>query len=134
MPTHATAEFEVTNWDESPTLQDNGGPKVTRASVTMDFHGDIEGKGSVEWLMGYDDAGETASFVGLERVVGSIGGRAGSFVVQHAGTFDGKLAKAKLEVVPGSGTGELEGLQGQGTLEAGFGEDGVRHLDLDYDL
>src|SRR5262245_60579458 len=106
MPTHTTAEFKVTNWDESPTLEDDGGPKVTHASVTMDFHGDLEGKGSVEWLMGYDEAGKTATFVGLERVVGKIGDRSGSFVLQHAGTFDGKIAKAKIDVVPGSATGD----------------------------
>jgi uncharacterized protein DUF3224 len=134
MPTHATAEFKVTNWDENPTLTDDGGPKITHASVTMDFHGDLEGKGSVEWLMGYDDAGKTAKFVGLERVVGKIGDRSGSFVLQHSGTFDGKIAKAKVDVVPGSGTGDLEGMRGKGSFEAGLGEDGVRNIDLDYDL
>ena len=134
MPAHATAEFKVTNWDESAALDADGGSKVTQASVTMDFEGELAGTGSVEWLMGYDDAGKTATFVGLERVVGTIGERAGSFVLQHAGTFDGAVAKATVDVVPGSGTGELQGLTGSGTLEAGLGEDGVRSIALDYDL
>jgi hypothetical protein len=99
----------------------------------MAFEGDLEGEGNVEWLMGYGDDG-TAAFVGLERVVGKVGDRSGSFVLQHTGTFDGAMARAKLTVVPGSGTGELEGLEGEGTLEAGLGSDGVRNLELDYSL
>ena len=133
MPAHATAEFEVKKWDENETLDGNGGSKVTHASVTMAFAGDVEGEGSVEWLMGYGDDG-TAAFVGLERVVGKVGDRSGSFVLQHTGTFDGKVARADLRVVPGSGTGDLTGIEGKGTFEAGLGEDGVRHLALDYDV
>ena len=134
MATHAKAKFEVEKWDEQPRLEAGGGSKVTQASVTMAFEGDLEGKGNVEWLMGYDDSGTTASFVGLERVVGSVGGRSGSFVLQHTGTFDGAMARAKLSVVPGSGTGDLAGLEGEGTLEAGLGSDGVRSLELDYSV
>jgi hypothetical protein len=133
MPAHATAEFEVTSWDENGTLEANGASKVTHASVTMDFDGDVEGTGTVEWLMGYDDSGK-ATFVGLERVVGSVAGRSGTFVLRHSGTFDGKVARADLAVVPGSGTGELEGMTGTGSFEAGMGEDGTRSIDLDYEL
>ena len=133
MATHATASFEVKNWDEQPSLPADGAAKVTQASVTMAFEGDLEGEGSVEWLMGYGEDG-TAAFVGLERIVGTVAGRSGSFVLQHTGTFDGELAKAELAIVPGSGTGELSGIEGEGSLEAGFGSDGVRSLELDYSL
>jgi hypothetical protein len=119
---HATAEFEVTNWDENQALEADGGSKVTHASVTMAFAGDVEGEGSVEWLMGYGDDG-TAAFVGLERIVGKVGDRSGSFVLQHTGTF-----------VPGSGTGALTGIEGKGTFEAGLGSDGVRSIELDYEV
>src|SRR6476469_3577617 len=133
MTTHATAEFEVKSWDENQALESKTGSKVTQASVTMALAGDLEGEGTVEWLMGYGDDG-TAAFVGLERVVGKVGDREGTFVLQHTGTFDGKLAKADLSIVPGSGTGDLAGISGEGKLEAGFGDDGVRSLELDYDV
>ena len=133
MSGHAKAAFEVTNWDEQPSLQADGASKVTQASVTMAFEGDLEGEGSVEWLMGYGEDG-TAAFVGLERIVGTVGGRSGSFVLQHTGTFDGESAKAALAIVPGSGTGELAGIEGDGSFEAGLGSDGVRSLELDYSI
>jgi hypothetical protein len=46
--------------------------------------------------------------------------------LQHAGTFDGQVSKAKLLVVPGSGTGELSALRGEGSFEAGLGAEGER--------
>jgi hypothetical protein len=130
---HATSTFRVENWDENETLEADGGSKVTRATVTKAFEGDLEGEGAVEWLMGYADDG-SATFVGLERIVGKLGDRSGSFVVRHTGTFDGALAKGKLEVVPGSGTDGLRGLTGEGVFEAGFGPDGTRSIELDYDV
>jgi hypothetical protein len=52
--------------------------------------------------------------VGVEHVIGRIGDRAGSFVLQHAGTDDGSTTKSTYFVVPGSGTGDLRGLRGKG--------------------
>ena len=130
---HAKGSFQVTNWDESLLFDENGGSKVTRATVSKSFEGDIAGEGTVEWLMGYKDDG-TATFVGLERIVGRVGERAGSFVLQHTGEFDGQIAKGELTVVPGSGTEDLRGLEGTGSFEAGLGEDGVRSVELEYDV
>jgi Protein of unknown function (DUF3224) len=127
----ATSTFEVTNWDEQPVLDDDGGSKATRAIVSKSFTGDVVGKGTVEWLMGYRDDG-TATFVGLERIVGRVGELAGSFLLEHSGSFDGELAKGRVRVVPGSGTEDLRGLEGEGSFEAGMGADGVRTLTLDY--
>ncbi len=118
MSTRASATFEVTNWDEKPYDEVEGGPKLSRATVTKAFHGDIEGNATVEYLMVHRPDG-TASFVGIERISGKLGGKSGSFVLEHLGTFEAGTAKATCRVVSGSGTGELTGLQGEGSFEAG---------------
>jgi hypothetical protein len=105
---------------------------VTRAQVARSFEGGLEGDGAVEWLMAYSEEG-TATFVGLERIVGKVEGKAGAFVLQHVGTFDGQVAKAGLLVVPGTGTGDLAGLRGEGTFEAGLGPEGERSITLDLE-
>ncbi len=133
MATHAEATFQIVDWAESDILGAESGSKVTRATVSMSFAGGLEGEGTVEWLMGYDDTG-AACFVGLERVVGGIDGRTGSFVLQHVGTFDGQTAQADVLVVPGSGTGDLRDLKGEGSFVAGMGPEGERILSFDYDL
>ena len=132
MSTHATGTFEVKTWDEKPYSEIDGGPKLTRASVTKSFHGDIEGEGTLEYLMIYRDDG-SASIVGLESVVGRVGDRSGSFVLQHSGIFEGDTAKTTWFVVPGSGTGDLRGLRGEGGFVAQHGQQHTPFT-LDYDF
>jgi len=116
--TTAQGSFSITSWDEQPYEERDAGAKLTRASVTQAFTGDLEGEGAVQWLMSYRPDG-TAAFVGLQVIRGTVGGRTGSFVVQDTGTFDGGIARGTWSVVPGSGDGELEGIAGQGGFEAG---------------
>jgi hypothetical protein len=131
MKQSAIARFAITKWDEKPIAEDQELPKLTRASVTKTFTGDIEGNGQVEYLMTYRSDG-TATFVGLERVVGRLAGRTGSFVLQRTGVFEGGLAKETYSVVPGSATGELQGLVGEGHSAVGHG---LEHpFTLSYDL
>ena len=75
--------------------------------MTKTFSGDIEGEGHVEYLMMYRSDG-SASFVGIERVVGRIGARTGTFVLQRIGVFENGQAKESYSVIPGSATGELQ--------------------------
>ena len=83
------------------------------------------------YVMTHLDSG-TASFSGFEKVVGSLGGRTGSFVLRHSGSYDGEKATAGYEVVPGSGTDELTGLSGTGGFSAGHAEE--HEMTLDYAL
>ncbi|HXY68911.1 MAG TPA: DUF3224 domain-containing protein [Gemmatimonadales bacterium] len=127
----ANARFVLKSWDEKPYSEVPDQPKLTRASVVKTFTGDIEGEGQVEYLMMYRSDG-TASFVGLERISGRVGGKSGSFVLQRSGTFEGGQAKESYAVLPGSGTGELRGLTGGGTSSVGHGTEFP--FVLDYEL
>ncbi len=127
----ATCRFAITGWDEEPYGEGPGLPKLTRAAVTRTFTGDISGEGHVEYLMMYRSDG-SASLVGLERFVGHLAGKAGSFVLQRTGTFEGGVAKESYFVIPGSGTGELQGLRGEGTTAVGHGSE--HPLTLSYEL
>jgi hypothetical protein len=120
MKQNANARFAIKSWDEKPYSEGPDQPKLTRASVAKTYTGDITGEAEVEYLMVYRSDG-TASFVGIERVVGRIGGKAGSFVLQRTGVFEDGLAKESYVVVPGSGTGDLVGLAGEGRSSVGHG-------------
>ena len=132
MAARATSNFKVAAWDEETYTEIEGGGKLTRASVKQTCSGDIEGEGAVEWLMCYRPD-QTADFVGLQRIVGQVGDRSGSFVLlQTAGTFDGKEATGRLSVVPGSGTGDLRGIRGEGEFKAPLGSEAA--VTLEYVL
>jgi hypothetical protein len=118
MTTHASATFEIKAWDEKPYEEFDGGRKMTRAHVKKSFQGDIEGESAVEYLMTYGEDG-SAHIVGMERIVGRLGERSGSFVLQHQGTFESGIVNVTLAVVLGSGTAELRGLSGNGAFTVG---------------
>ena len=115
MPEHISAVFEVSSWEETPFDEAVGVAKLTRASVAKTYTGDIDGTSITEWLMAYEPD-KSATFLGIERVRGTIAGRHGTLVLQHVGTFENGAAISKLVVV--YGTNELKGATGSGTFKA----------------
>lgn len=127
----ANARFAIKSWDEKPYSEGQDLPKLTRASVSKNYSGDITGEGQVEYLMMYRSDG-SATFLGLERIVGRLAGKTGSFVLQRTGVFEGGQAKETYSVIPGSGTGELQGVVGDGRSAVGHG---MEHpFTLSYEL
>lgn len=113
----AKGSFQITSFNED-TYEDRGeGAKLTHASGDQAFSGDIEGEGQVHWLMSYRPD-KTATYVGLQRIRGSIGGRNGSFIIEATGDFDGAASRGDWSVIPSSGTDDLKGITGTGTFEA----------------
>jgi hypothetical protein len=113
--TTLNATFEVTSWDEQAFDEQPGAAKLTRASVGKNYSGDVDGSSATEWLMAYAPDSR-ASFVGLERITGSVGGNRGSLVLRHVGSYADGVATADLAVV--SGTDQLADVTGHGTLVA----------------
>ncbi len=126
---HATGGIDVKTYEPTPYDQPAEGPALVRIHVVETFSGDIEGEGVAEFLQttrGEDEA----SFVGVERVTGSVGGRSGTFVLQDQGTLTGTAVTGTWHVVPGSGTGQLRGLRGEGGFQAQLGQ--RADITLDY--
>jgi hypothetical protein len=112
--------FTIKAWDEQPYAELDGAPKLTHARVTAIYGGDLEGEGTSELVMAYDQ--DDATYAGYERVVGSLGGRSGSFVLRLDGGFEDGAARTTWTVVEGTGTGDLAGLRGEGGYLARHGE------------
>jgi len=65
----------------------------------------------------------------MQRVSGKLGGRRGTFVLQGSEIVENGKIKARWSVVPGSGTGGLSGLRGEGGFEGEFGKGSDGTLD-----
>jgi hypothetical protein len=128
----ATGSITVKTWKGAPYDEPTEGPKLLRASVTEIFAGDISGEGVAEFLQ-VVRPDESASFVGIERVSGKIGGASGGFVLQDQGTIEGNSVSGTWFVVPGSGFGGLLGLRGEGDFLADLGKDATFTLDYWFD-
>lgn len=73
----------------------------------------------------------SAGYVAIERVVGTLDGRAGSFILQHSATMTRGEPRMAIEVVPDSRTGELKGLSGTMTIDI---VEGKHFYTFDYQL
>jgi len=109
--------FRVMSWEEKQYDAAPGQPKFTHARVTHELMGAIEGEASICYLMVYRPD-ETANFVGLATVTGTIDGRDGSFVMQDIGTFENGVAKGRWTILPGLGSGALYAIRGDGHFAA----------------
>ena len=127
----ATGRFTVTGGSEQTVREAPGEVRLSRVSGTQHFGGAIVGEGSVEWVFCYRPD-RSARFVGVQRIEGSIDGRAGSLVMESIGDHDGRQSKGHWHVIPGSGTGELAGIGGEGSFEAPGGSEAT--FALDYNL
>jgi expansin (peptidoglycan-binding protein) len=94
---------------------------IGRYSLDKTYLGDLEAASAGEMLGAGNPATGTAGYVAMEQISGTLHGRSGSFALQHFGSMqDGKF-DLRVRAVPGSGTGELEGIAGDltMTIEAG---------------
>jgi len=132
MRKQAKATFGIKSWDEKTYNEIDEGPKLTRASVTKSYQGDVDGEGKLEYLMMYRTAG-SASFMGLERLTGAVSVRSGSFVFQHSGTLEEGVARLFLSWVPASGTGDLRGMRGEGEFTVGHQPPYAMTLDYGFE-
>jgi uncharacterized protein DUF3224 len=133
---HAKATVAAKSWDESRAVEADAGHAVARATFTASYAGDIEGESTACLVISYVDGDpgkpETlvGPYLGYEQVTGTLAGRGGTFVLEARGAHTGGVARADVQVVPDSGTGELAGLRGEGSYAA----DAMEYtLTLDYD-
>jgi hypothetical protein len=126
---NASAPFTNDRYDEEPYGEAEG-TELSRVHISRTFTGDLEGSSTAELLMAKSEGG--GGYIGHDFITGTLAGKSGSFVIQHAGIMGPAGISNSGTIVPGTGTGELDGISGEGTLLAD--EDGNHTLTLDYEL
>lgn len=128
-PTHAHAAAKVTvRASEAKSYDQTTDPALIEIRIDETFAGDLEGESSVRALQVRRDDG-SASMISLQRVRGKLGGREGTFILQGSEIIERGKIKATWFVVPGSGTGGLSGLRGDGGFTGEFGKGSDATLD-----
>lgn len=124
---HARGTFTVNIQPLTPPPAEGLG----RFSIDKQIHGDLEATTKGEMFSGGDPKQGLAGYVAIEVVTGTLAGKHGSFALQHLATMDQHGLKMSVSVVPGSGTGELRGIEGTFTILI---EKGQHSYDLEYTL
>lgn len=126
----AVAGFDLDSFDGEPPYREEEGISHVRARIEKTFRGEIEGCGSVEMLAARADVG--SGYVALERITAVVNGRSGGFSLLHIGTMAGTETWARWLVVPGSGTGDLCMIRGEGRIDIDAA--GGHTFTLDYEI
>jgi Protein of unknown function (DUF3224) len=126
----AKGTFEV---KVTPVAADAGDDTaIGRLTLDKKFSGDLQGTSRGQ-MLGFRSATEgSGGYVAQEKVTAKLGGRTGSFVLQHIGTMrKGSAPVINVTVVPDSGTGELTGISGTMTIII---EGGKHSYEFAYDV
>lgn len=108
--------YRTTRWQQQEYGRADKGPKLTLAEKDLAFEGELEGTAAAHSSIMQLDGGSTVG-TGHLLVIGRVSGRSGSFVLEESVNGGPGGARATWRVVPGSGTGELAGLEGEGSWE-----------------
>jgi len=127
----AVSPFQLDVFEEQPPYAKDHGVLYSRVQISKTFSGDLEGQSTVEMLSVRAEPGG-AGYVAVERIVGRLHGKLGSFALLHMGTMQGSTPWARWPIVPGSGGGELEGIGGEARID--IDTEGAHTLYLDYEL
>ena len=127
----ATGQFDVKIGPPEPMDTPADGPAIMRRRLDKTYRGDLQGTALGEMVFaGRPPAGE-AAYTALESFSGTLHGRRGGLALAHLGVMHAGGQEVRIQIVPGSGTGELAGIHGELLLRI---ESGVHHYTLNYQL
>ena len=121
------APFKITGWE--PFSEENDEiADIARARIRKQFTGEMDATSVANAIL-YQTPVKSGGYAAIERITGKIGDSEGSFVVQHCGIRDSVGNGASYgDVVPGSGTGDFEGVTGSMKIEQ---DDSGEYFQLD---
>ena len=130
---HAKGPFDVKLAPAALAFDDSDeGAARGRMSLDKQYHGDLEAASKGEMLTAMTATQGSAGYVAIEKVVGTLAGRQGTFALQHFATMTRGTPRLEIIVVPDSGTGDLAGLGG--TMKIVIAEGGKHFYEFEYDL
>lgn len=101
-------------------------------SLAKTYHGDLEATSRGEMLASGGPPSTSGGYVAMERITGTLAGRTGSFSAMQLGSMaTGTAPQMTMQIVPGSGTGDLSGLYGTMTIAVTAGQ---HHYTIHYGL
>jgi len=102
-----------------------------RLSLDKTYAGDLVATGKGEMIAVRPGADGSGAYLAIERVQGTLAGRAGAFTLEHRGIMNRGAQELAIRIVPDSGDGALAGIAGELKLDI---RDGQHFYDIAYRL
>ncbi|MBR0913885.1 DUF3224 domain-containing protein [Bradyrhizobium japonicum] len=118
-PRTVESSVEVERYERSVVNEaDASGLSIVETRLVEKFTGGIVGEGKATHLR-LERADGTGTLICYERIVGSVAGLTGSFLLKAEGAMEpGPVVHGRWEIVDRSGTAELQGLNGHAEFSA----------------
>ena len=116
MTHRVSGTFEVKVSPQAPE-EGVGDATVGRLALDKQFSGGLAATSKGQMLATQGAVAGSAGYVAMERVIGTLDGKTGTFALQHSGTMTRGAPQLSVTVVPDYGTGELAGLAGRMTID-----------------
>jgi hypothetical protein len=126
--TFTVDEFVGGEWKpEISTALDTGNARMVKL-----YEGGLSGRSVTQFSFCFDAESGIGSYVATESFDGSVDDRRGTFNFIHSATTlgHGERLHELFLIVPHSGTGQLTGIRGTGSLV--IDDDGTHRINLDY--
>lgn len=120
-------------FDVKLTPKDQGADAMVGGmTIDKEFHGELAATSKGLMLMAASSSVKnSAGYVAIEKVTGTLSGREGSFYLQHTGLMTRGAGELTVIVIPDTGTDQLTGLQGRMNIIVA---DGKHSYEFDYTL
>ena len=126
----AKGRFEVKRTPQA-SVDMGDGAQAGHFRFDKRFDGPLQATSVVHMLAVGTAVEGSAAYVAIERISGALEGREGAFFAQHNGVMDRGTPSLSLTVVPDSGTGGLQGLNGSMRIDI---VDGQHFYTFDYEV
>ena len=127
--TFTTSDFDITDYAPAITT----GLPTGHLRMNKAYVGQVEGRSVTQFTSAFDQSSGVGAYVAMESFEGIVDGRHGAFNFTHAASTNGSDRSDEYGlIVPGSGTGELDGIRG--TVRLRIDTDGTHHMDFDHNL
>src|SRR4051812_41846081 len=132
MPT-AIGAFSVSDFTRTDYVSDVETALGTgHAHMVKTFTGAVEGRSLTQFSLAFSPETGVGTYVAMEAFAGTVDGRRGTFNFAHSATTSGTDRTDEFFlIVPNSGTGELAGIAGAGSIVI---DDDGEHMVFDYTL
>jgi len=130
MLSKATGSFTV-KLELQPASVQADAAVIGRRTLDKQFQGDLEASSTGEMLAVMTAVEGSMAYVALEKVTGTLAGKQGSFVLQHASQMLRGRPFQSIRVVPDSGIEQLTGLEGEMQIDI---RDGEHYYNFEYNF
>ncbi len=132
----ASGSFSVTGFQPSTVEPENIIATALPLGVAVmekRYTGDVSGRSNTVFVSAFDQEQGLGSYVALESFEGSLDGASGTFNYIHSATTRGSDRYQEFfTIVPGSGTDDLRGITGSGSMTVD--SDGGHLVVFEYEL